>query len=639
VSTVELRPGELLIDGTPRILLSASVFPFRIPSSEWESRLNQVAELGYNSVDVYIPWNVHETEPGRWDFTGERDVEEFLQLCTAAGLLVIARPGPYICSEWDGGALPARLGTIPGLQLRQNESRYLAEVDTWFDQILPRLAKQQVTSGGPVVMVQLENELDFFDCDDPQGYMTHLTASAQRHGIDVPLIACVGQGDIQRASGEAADVVPTVNLYPDDGSTDVEKHTAYYFRALHERGLPLLVPETNRLHRTLKRMLVSGVRLLGPYLQSSGWNPAYGTSVNNWGDLLAFMTHDYDFGGMVASDGSARPDAQEARILAGVVEALGPRLAGGAPQGDASGVQHTLDVPPQALALAGGGELLAVTELGDTPTPATVMCGDHQLQVTVPAGGCQLLLRDMPLGVGDARLLLSSAELTGMTTTEREARLELTTRGEAQVVLSIPHLAALTCSGGLVSTTPADGPDGVVTITGTQGGARREAGADTILGARAPLDDLGRREAASAGEIRTVLASKPSAEPVVWRQVQDEGPPPLPGAPGRRQRSGALPQQRRAARLDARRGAAPGRRPRAGPQSADRPCVARQRRRGPLGAPGPPDGAARARHAHVGALELRRPQAALLAARVTARCRRRSGCDPRPILLSTTREN
>ncbi len=80
---------------------------------------------GYTLVDVYVPWNFHETAPGGWDFTGRRDVGEFLDLARDAGLGVIARPGPYICSEWDGGALPAWLTLEDGLALRQAEPRYL----------------------------------------------------------------------------------------------------------------------------------------------------------------------------------------------------------------------------------------------------------------------------------------------------------------------------------------------------------------------------------------------------------------------------------------------------------------------------------------------------------------------------------
>jgi beta-galactosidase len=140
-------------------------------------------------------------------------VGAFLKLAADEGLWVMARPGPYICSEWDGGGLPAYLNTRPGLQLRQNDPGYLGQVGRWFDRILPIIRDQQVDQGGTLIAVQLENELDFFDCHDPQGYIAALRDMALAHGITVPLIACAGQGDLYRASGYAEGVLPSVNIY------------------------------------------------------------------------------------------------------------------------------------------------------------------------------------------------------------------------------------------------------------------------------------------------------------------------------------------------------------------------------------------------------------------------------------------
>ena len=103
---VELKSSGILISGKEEVLLCASFFYFRIPRKEWASRAKLIAALGYNCVDVYFPWNYHETQPGVFDFSGERDVDSFLRICEENRLYVIARPGPYICSEWDGGALP-----------------------------------------------------------------------------------------------------------------------------------------------------------------------------------------------------------------------------------------------------------------------------------------------------------------------------------------------------------------------------------------------------------------------------------------------------------------------------------------------------------------------------------------------------
>ena len=395
--TIEITEGQVLVDGQARVLLMSSLFPFRIPRQQWPARIDAVKALGYDMLDVYIPWNYHETEPGMWDFEGQKDVSAFLALAHNAGLLVLARPGPYICSEWDGGGLPAWLATIPGLQIRQNEPTYLAQVARWYDQVLPILARHQYPDGGAVAMVQLDNELDFYDCADPAGYIGALAGLAHDHGIRVPLVACAGQGDIARATGNTPGVFPGVNLYPSDDSDHVEDTARYYDAALAARGLPLLVTETNRAHRTLKRLLASGAKLLGPYLQLSGWNNDYGTAINNWGDPLGFLTHDYDFGGAISPDGHERPDAAQARALTQMIRRLGQRLAKAVP-GTPEGIDDADGLIVAALDLHGGGQLLSLTNLSDDTRNPRVR--PRPEPIPVPPGATVLVTRETVADTG-----------------------------------------------------------------------------------------------------------------------------------------------------------------------------------------------------------------------------------------------
>src|SRR5690349_4300733 len=219
---VAVTPAGLSRDGHDEVLLCASLFPFRIPREEWQQRLDGVRASGYQVIDVYIPWNFHELVPGEWDFSGRRDVATFLDLAHETGLAVIARPGPYICSEWDGGALPAWLALDEGLRIRDADERFLAHVQHWFDRALPIIAARQADRGGAVIAVQLENELDFFDTADRHGYLTALRDMALAAGITVPLIACAGQGDMTGATGGVEGVVPTFNFYPDDDWAEIE---------------------------------------------------------------------------------------------------------------------------------------------------------------------------------------------------------------------------------------------------------------------------------------------------------------------------------------------------------------------------------------------------------------------------------
>ncbi|WP_030598488.1 beta-galactosidase [Streptomyces fulvoviolaceus] len=409
-SGIELDARGIRAEGSPRVVLCASLFYFRLPREQWRARLEQVRASGYTCVDVYLPWNFHETAPGRWSFEGRHDVAAFLDLAQEVGLYVIARPGPYICSEWDGGALPAWLGLDPDLRVRQHEPRFLTQVTAWFDQVLPLLAERQYPANGPVIMVQLENELDFFDCEDRTGYLTALRDQALRHGITVPLIACAGQGDIEGATGNVPGVVPACNFYPDDDSPHIEPEVRRYAEVLADRDLPLLITETNRRHRTLRRLLASGASLIAPYLQSSGWNFGYTPSTGNWGDPGNFMSHGYDFGGYVSSTGVERPEYAQGQVLARVIDTLGPQLA--LATSAVPCVPVTADFPtsssPSALDLDGGGQLVAVPHLGTAPGTAVV----NGIPVAVAPDSCPLMLVNVPLQPWgyDGTLTLASAD-------------------------------------------------------------------------------------------------------------------------------------------------------------------------------------------------------------------------------------
>jgi beta-galactosidase len=293
---ISLTSEAIYIDGSPRILLCASLFYFRLPRAVWKDRLRKVKKAGYHCIDVYFPWNYHELHYNEWDFTGERDIEVFLREATEEGLLVVARPGPYICSEWDGGALPAYLFAEENIQLRDNDPVFLQHVDRWFKQIMPILSEYQYGRSGTIICIQLDNELDFYNCTDPLGYISALRDMANQYDFIVPYIACSGQGDLFRASGNAEGVVPTCNFYPNDKEPQFEGKVFAYVRELRSRQLPLMVTETNRSHYLLRRLLSVGAKLLGPYLQASGTDFGFTTAVSLHDHGLRFSRYDFTRG-------------------------------------------------------------------------------------------------------------------------------------------------------------------------------------------------------------------------------------------------------------------------------------------------------------------------------------------------------
>jgi beta-galactosidase len=411
-AAVNLSPNAVQINGEPVILLSASLFYFRIPRAYWRERMEQVKAYGYTCIDVYFPWNFHEAQEGVWDFAGERDAEEFLRIAAQVGLWVIARPGPYICSEWDGGALPAYLLAKPDIHLRSDNSEYLQAVSRWFAKILPILRRYDVDQGGTVVAVQLENELDFYDCPAPAAYIAALRDIAQRYAIRAPLIACAGQGGLVEASGRVPDVVPACNFYPDDRDPDFEHKVLHYRDRLAGMGYPLLVTETNRSHYLLRRLLSTGAKLLGPYLQVSGTNFGFTNATNNWGKTsgpLAFLASDYDFGGMISPEGLIRSEAYEGRLLSRIIQTYGQALAAGygesssewlaGPNGNEPGV-----IGPQMLKLEGQGQLLFVTNGEDVEKEVVLHSRNARKlpetgELSLPAGRSLILPVDVPLSL------------------------------------------------------------------------------------------------------------------------------------------------------------------------------------------------------------------------------------------------
>ncbi|NXE58425.1 BGAL galactosidase, partial [Calcarius ornatus] len=165
-----------LKDGAPFRYISGSIHYARVPRPAWRDRLLKMYMSGLSAVQVYVPWNYHEPLPGVYDFTGDRDVEAFLDLTAELGLLVILRPGPYICAEWEMGGLPAWLLWKPDIILRTSNPAYLAAVDSWLHVLLPKIKPRLYHQGGNIISVQVENEYgSYYACD--HGYLRHLLGS------------------------------------------------------------------------------------------------------------------------------------------------------------------------------------------------------------------------------------------------------------------------------------------------------------------------------------------------------------------------------------------------------------------------------------------------------------------------------
>ncbi|MGW7417803.1 glycoside hydrolase family 35 protein [Streptomyces sp. NPDC054863] len=199
---------DFLLDGRPVRLLSGALHYFRVHEEQWGHRLSMLRAMGLNCVETYVPWNLHEPAPGRF-----HDVEalgRFLDAAQEAGLWAIVRPGPYICAEWENGGLPHWLTGPLGTRVRTRDGAYLGQVERWFRRLLPQVVQRQITRGGPVLMVQVENEYGSYGSD--QVYLSRLAGFLREVGVSVPLFTSDGPEDHMLTGGSVPGVLATANF-------------------------------------------------------------------------------------------------------------------------------------------------------------------------------------------------------------------------------------------------------------------------------------------------------------------------------------------------------------------------------------------------------------------------------------------
>ena len=208
--TFAIKPEGFELDGKPMRIISGAIHYFRVPREYWEDRLLKLKACGFNTVETYIAWNAHQPTEDEFIYDGMLDVCEFLRTAQRLGLWAIVRPGPYICSEWEFGALPWWLLKKPGIRLRCLNAPYMEAVDRFFDDLLPRLAPLQLTRGGNILMMQVENEYGSYGDDKP--YLTALAEGMRRRGIEVPLFTSDGATDFMLTGGTLPGIHKTANF-------------------------------------------------------------------------------------------------------------------------------------------------------------------------------------------------------------------------------------------------------------------------------------------------------------------------------------------------------------------------------------------------------------------------------------------
>lgn len=307
---------DFLIDGKPFKIISGAVHYFRIPVSQWENTLYNLKALGANTVETYVPWNFHEKIENKFDFYGMRDVVNFIKLAQKVGLYVILRPSAYICAEWEFGGLPAWLLKYKDIKLRSTDNIFMSKVEKYYSVLLPMLVPLQISKGGPIIMMQVENEFGSYSMD--KDYL-HQTKTMMSHfGIDVPFFT--SDGAWQEALDAGSLIEENVLVTGNFGSRSKENvEELSNFMKLHGKEWPIMCMEywdgwfdkwnhpvvkrdPQELATDVKEMLKMGS--INLYMFHGGTNFGFYNGCSARYDGNSPQVTSYDYGALLSEDGN-----------------------------------------------------------------------------------------------------------------------------------------------------------------------------------------------------------------------------------------------------------------------------------------------------------------------------------------------
>lgn len=317
-----LSGDDFLLDGKPFQMISCELHPARIPVEYWRHRIRMAHAMGCNTIAMYVFWNYHERSEGHFDFsTGNRHIAEFVRLAQDEGLWVLLRPGPYVCAEWDFGGIPAYLLRDPELKIRSLNAHYMAAVERYIAALAREIRPLLIANGGPILMVQLENEYGSYGND--RGYMARLRELWATNDIQGPFYTADGPTPYMLEAG----TVPGAAVGLDSGTDDKQWALA---RSINP-GVPIFSSETYPGWLThwgepwaspSIRDLVTEVTFLlthrksfNFYVAHGGTNFGFTAGANSGGKGYQADVTSYDYDAPIDEQGRATPKYQALRDL------------------------------------------------------------------------------------------------------------------------------------------------------------------------------------------------------------------------------------------------------------------------------------------------------------------------------------
>ncbi|WP_455658918.1 beta-galactosidase [Phocaeicola faecalis] len=319
--TFSIGDKTFLLDGTPFLIKAAEMHYTRIPAEYWEHRIQMCKALGMNTICIYAFWNIHEQKEGEFDFKGQNDIAAFCRLAQKHGMYIMLRPGPYVCSEWEMGGLPWWLLKKKDIKLRTNDAYFLERTKCFMNEIGKELADLQVSRGGNIIMVQVENEYGAYATD--KEYIANIRDIVKGAGFtDVPLFQCDWSSTFQRNGLD--DLVWTIN-FGTGANIDAQ------FKKLQEArpNAPLMCSEFwsgwfdhwGRKHETRDaETMVSGIKdMLDRHISFSLYMTHGGTTFGHWGGAnspaYSAMCSSYDYDAPISEAGWATPKYYKLREM------------------------------------------------------------------------------------------------------------------------------------------------------------------------------------------------------------------------------------------------------------------------------------------------------------------------------------
>lgn len=315
-----LAAQQFMLDDAPFTIRSGEMHPIRIPREYWRHRIRMAKAMGLNTISLYVMWNALESQPGAFDLTtGRRDFARFIRICAEEGMWVYFRPGPYICGEWDFGGLPPYLLRHPHIRVRdEDDPDYMAAVRRYIATIAPVVQPLMVANGGPILMLQIENEYASFGSD--LGYLETLRALWRQHGIEGPFSISDGLDQVRKART----YLPGAALGL-DGDTEfaAAQDIAGELPVWMGEGYPGWLTHwgdkefaRGDFTATLRKLLEEN-RSFNMYVVHGGTNFGFGAGANAHDDYSNFqpVITSYDYGAPIDERGVATPDYHTFRAM------------------------------------------------------------------------------------------------------------------------------------------------------------------------------------------------------------------------------------------------------------------------------------------------------------------------------------